>query len=139
MLMTTADPLTIDIVSWSFVLFFFFQAEDGIRDLTVTGVQTCALPIYVRGVPRASLRTAAAPQAHGDRGPPRTEDGPRLLRLHGLEESEGAVEAPSETPQDSIAAAKPPLELRYSDAPVRRAGRARERGRPRRPRGATGR
>src|SRR2546430_8544676 len=26
-------------------LFFFFQAEDGIRDLTVTGVQTCALPI----------------------------------------------------------------------------------------------
>src|SRR5256886_16911190 len=28
-------------------LFFFFQAEDGIRDLTVTGVQTCALPIYV--------------------------------------------------------------------------------------------
>src|SRR5256886_8666406 len=27
------------------VVFFFFQAEDGIRDLTVTGVQTCALPI----------------------------------------------------------------------------------------------
>src|SRR5690349_23441534 len=26
-------------------LFFFFQAEDGIRDLYVTGVQTCALPI----------------------------------------------------------------------------------------------
>src|SRR5205085_7343073 len=27
---------------------FFFQAEDGIRDLTVTGVQTCALPIFQR-------------------------------------------------------------------------------------------
>src|SRR5256886_5814944 len=27
------------------LMFFFFQAEDGIRDLTVTGVQTCALPI----------------------------------------------------------------------------------------------
>src|SRR2546430_8705198 len=27
------------------LVFFFFQAEDGIRDLTVTGVQTCALPI----------------------------------------------------------------------------------------------
>src|SRR5205085_6258823 len=27
----------------------FFQAEDGIRDLTVTGVQTCALPIFRRG------------------------------------------------------------------------------------------
>src|SRR2546430_13432163 len=26
--------------------FFLFQAEDGIRDLTVTGVQTCALPIF---------------------------------------------------------------------------------------------
>src|SRR2546430_1422295 len=31
-------------VFWCF-FFFFFQAEDGIRDLTVTGVQTCALPI----------------------------------------------------------------------------------------------
>src|SRR6478736_9632319 len=30
---------------YSFFFFFFFQAEDGIRDLTVTGVQTCALPI----------------------------------------------------------------------------------------------
>src|SRR3712207_7632892 len=27
-------------------VFFFFQAEDGIRDIGVTGVQTCALPIY---------------------------------------------------------------------------------------------
>src|SRR2546425_5218143 len=30
-----------------FYLFFFFQAEDGIRDKLVTGVQTCALPILV--------------------------------------------------------------------------------------------
>src|SRR5205823_11380773 len=30
-----------------FFFFFFFQAEDGIRDKLVTGVQTCALPIYV--------------------------------------------------------------------------------------------
>ena len=28
------------------MFFFFFQAEDGIRDYKVTGVQTCALPIY---------------------------------------------------------------------------------------------
>src|SRR5260370_26972787 len=28
------------------VIFFFFQAEDGIRDSSVTGVQTCALPIF---------------------------------------------------------------------------------------------
>src|SRR5690349_22816735 len=31
-----------------FFFFFFFQAEDGIRDLYVTGVQTCALPIFQR-------------------------------------------------------------------------------------------
>src|SRR5687767_15565681 len=31
-------------------LVFFFQAEDGIRDKLVTGVQTCALPIYGGGV-----------------------------------------------------------------------------------------
>src|SRR5256885_11453076 len=30
---------------WSQFIFFFFQAEDGIRDYKVTGVQTCALPI----------------------------------------------------------------------------------------------
>src|SRR5258708_31147243 len=30
-----------------YVCFFFFQAEDGIRDDLVTGVQTCALPIWV--------------------------------------------------------------------------------------------
>src|SRR2546430_4653774 len=30
---------------FSYIVFFFFQAEDGIRYLTVTGVQTCALPI----------------------------------------------------------------------------------------------
>src|SRR2546428_9751128 len=36
------------LVAW----FFFFQAEDGIRDLIVTGVQTCALPIWT--APRAA-------------------------------------------------------------------------------------
>src|SRR5205085_12245334 len=46
--------------------FFFFQAEDGIRDLTVTGVQTCALPIS----PRAPLR--APPRVHAQ--------APRALR-----------------------------------------------------------
>src|SRR2546429_5439996 len=33
---------------------FFFQAEDGIRDVAVTGVQTCALPISTRGKVRCS-------------------------------------------------------------------------------------
>src|SRR5699024_11863072 len=44
--------------SVDFVKFFFFQAEDGIRDRNVTGVQTCALPIS----PRAAS-PAAAPRA----------------------------------------------------------------------------
>src|SRR5207249_9007439 len=35
------------IIGWDVGMFcFFFQAEDGIRDRNVTGVQTCALPIY---------------------------------------------------------------------------------------------
>src|SRR5438874_10687470 len=34
------------IVLFFVFFFFFFQAEDGIRDLYVTGVQTCALPIW---------------------------------------------------------------------------------------------
>src|SRR5205085_5531334 len=46
------------------LIFFFFQAEDGIRDLTVTGVQTCALPIYPHGeanrvIPSKKLTTRA--------------------------------------------------------------------------------
>src|SRR2546430_11346332 len=35
--------------------FFFFQAEDGIRDLTVTGVQTCALPISTARISLAGV------------------------------------------------------------------------------------
>src|SRR5256885_7745443 len=38
----------------SCLCFFFFQAEDGIRDYKVTGVQTCALPIYLLGVPHGA-------------------------------------------------------------------------------------
>src|SRR5690349_24158336 len=41
-------------------LVFFFQAEDGIRDLYVTGVQTCALPISLElGRPTCSWRRSA--------------------------------------------------------------------------------
>src|SRR5690349_23900133 len=43
--------------------FFFFQAEDGIRNLYVTGVQTCALPISAPRAPiwRARWRCRASP------------------------------------------------------------------------------
>src|SRR5215467_14515346 len=37
------------------MFFFFFQAEDGIRDYKVTGVQTCALPIFFIGEPYATM------------------------------------------------------------------------------------
>src|SRR2546421_6797908 len=52
----------------SFFSFFFFQAEDGIRDLIVTGVQTCALPISA--VHRACLaaRSSPGPVTEGVRG-----------------------------------------------------------------------
>src|SRR6266540_1034662 len=41
------------------ILFFFFQAEDGIRARDVTGVQTCALPIFTDSAPaRSSLPRA---------------------------------------------------------------------------------
>src|SRR2546427_10675980 len=45
------------------VFFFFFQAEDGIRDLTVTGVQTCALPILRARRPDTFPTDAAAAAA----------------------------------------------------------------------------
>src|SRR5262249_60112039 len=40
------------------LFFFFFQAEDGIRDWSVTGVQTCALPILL-GCARAARMSAS--------------------------------------------------------------------------------
>src|SRR2546430_4227676 len=49
------------------LFFFFFQAEDGIRDLTVTGVQTCALPI--------SSAPVAGPTVWRGRSGPRTPPG----------------------------------------------------------------
>src|SRR5688500_18113276 len=51
----------------SFLFCFFFQAEDGIRDYKVTGVQTCALPIYPRAKPAATLARHAY-KSKGDKG-----------------------------------------------------------------------
>src|SRR6266404_7908566 len=61
-------------------LFFFFQAEDGIRDKLVTGVQTCALPIFPRG--RGSNREARREKPGRGRGAARRV--PRRSRaIHG--------------------------------------------------------
>src|SRR5690606_39729827 len=47
---------------------FFFQAEDGIRDFHVTGVQTCALPILLRGQPGVRAGVPAGGGARHRRG-----------------------------------------------------------------------
>src|SRR2546429_2107437 len=59
-------------------VFFFFQAEDGIRDVAVTGVQTCALPIlsgqanitsWVNRVPGVPIRTSTSCSAYNPNDP----------------------------------------------------------------------
>src|SRR5689334_23512081 len=57
--------------------FFFFQAEDGIRDGTVTGVQTCALPILAGGSCRQSRESRATGLRLRFRAASRCEPGPR--------------------------------------------------------------
>src|SRR6266511_5598976 len=54
------------------MFFFFFQAEDGIRDFHVTGVQTCALPIS-----SGSCATARSARSRSTPGRSPTADGPR--------------------------------------------------------------
>src|SRR5437763_11601054 len=60
--------------------FFFFQAEDGIRDTSVTGVQTCALPIS-GGTPTRSCRRRGRPTPEGADAP--NADG-REKKRHGV-------------------------------------------------------
>src|SRR5256885_1631750 len=59
------------------MLFFFFQAEDGIRDYKVTGVQTCALPIS-----RPGGRARAARRPRWPRARARGESGLRSCSWH---------------------------------------------------------
>src|SRR5437762_4867764 len=56
-------------------LLFFFQAEDGIRDTSVTGVQTCALPISAPpGGYAYSPPSFVTKEYHSDRPSPRSEE-----------------------------------------------------------------
>src|SRR2546425_5095090 len=78
---------------FSLVFFFFFQAEDGIRDKLVTGVQTCALPIYRPGGvvrhldprPGGDVATRDGPVSDGAELETRVE---RIARAPGLDRSE---------------------------------------------------
>src|SRR5207248_7091502 len=77
--------------------FFFFQAEDGIRDRTVTGVQTCALPIFGPGV-----------EQPGEDRPPAVEPPPRL-QAGRLELARGHPSRPERHVADAALGVEPPL------------------------------
>src|SRR5256884_2482212 len=69
--MSSCVPLYFFSFLLSYMLFFFFfQAEDGIRDVAVTRVQTCALPILVPPTP------TFAQSRHPQRHQPRSRRGP---------------------------------------------------------------
>src|SRR2546429_6595958 len=65
-------------------VFFFFQAEDGIRDVAVTGVQTCALPILEH------LGISLAESEHGGVRIPRGDAG-EALQLRAIRRRDGGV------------------------------------------------
>src|SRR2546425_4095612 len=73
----------VSIYSAVFLFFFFFQAEDGIRDKLVTGVQTCALPISGSLVEDRALRVRLA--RDGGRGKE------AITRYRVLERARGAT------------------------------------------------
>src|SRR2546430_4695523 len=110
---------------------FFFQAEDGIRDLTVTGVQTCALPISTARRERRDVverRTVVKPHDEGDQpGPDEPVERRRAVatlhediperRRHADQDqrgdgplADGAVMAPEEGVADAAPANRPPGE-----------------------------
>src|SRR5256886_12243597 len=66
-----------------YCVFFFFQAEDGIRDLTVTGVQTCALPISLALL---QVRLAVRPPRLQPTVAPRLDVLVQLLHGRGVEQ-----------------------------------------------------
>src|SRR2546430_11643749 len=90
--------------------FFFFQAEDGIRDLTVTGVQTCALPISGRKTaPRRATRWAPVPESAASPGAPAGCRWDRATRCHAAAAAGAATPAASPLwPAPPAPAAQPP-------------------------------
>src|SRR2546427_3147751 len=70
-------------------MFFFFQAEDGIRDLTVTGVQTCALPISLKSVAVENVIAAADDRLPvGERRPGEVDARRYVVLVGGKDRSE---------------------------------------------------
>src|SRR5689334_24180037 len=96
----------------SLIVFFFFQAEDGIRDGTVTGVQTCALPIS------AGPRTRRDAVARADGAAQAAQQGGRQERA---EARHGAPRAGLSRQFEAVAS------TRSQTASIRRANRSEER------------
>src|SRR5205809_2019505 len=88
--------------------FFFFQAEDGIRDVAVTGVQTCALPISRTAAARAGAGQARS--APGCRPRSRRRPVADARRGRALPRSRGLRPGPcrSRAPTPSPHVARPP-------------------------------
>src|SRR5690625_7500670 len=61
--MYVCECLSCSSIVFKSIFFYFFQAEDGIRDGHVTGVQTCALPISFRMDDDATLRDRSGPRS----------------------------------------------------------------------------
>src|SRR5699024_11328013 len=97
----------------SLLFFFFFQAEDGIRDRNVTGVQTCALPIFKRDADDPCRFCLKAPPAGNlfemgidlriihrllisKKSTPTDQNSTRLILLHRSEERRVGKESRSE-------------------------------------------
>src|SRR2546430_6140944 len=78
--------------------FFFFQAEDGIRDLTVTGVQTCALPI-------SEVADSASPVLRST----------RFAVTSGTTVPEGSRMTPITAPVEAVCAHTPSANARLRD------------------------
>src|SRR5437762_4600884 len=73
----------VDHISYILFCFFFFQAEDGIRDTSVTGVQTCALPIYKSVAQKGGKRHPAFTVQLSDELGGREASGARSATLFG--------------------------------------------------------
>src|SRR5437867_1072498 len=113
--------LNLCILFYCLWFFFFFQAEDGIRDRTVTGVQTCAIPIYAPLAPaqRARPGNLEAHRRHGLDEPLDRDDAPASTRcpqarghsqsrrcggpsaLGRIQPSQGSRRHPEDGPEDA--------------------------------------
>src|SRR5260221_4508263 len=88
--------LSIIFLSSHLFFFFFFQAEDGIRDHCVTGVQTCALPICISGSGASGSGTSGS-----------TENSPRSIRSGTTTNGTGSDAEPSPAGGDTVRTTKP--------------------------------